>query len=225
MDKHIMKLIPLLLLTSSLSMAGLKFPSDRLKVMDIETLQRIVATNLNNAQQAVASNEMKVGEEIYDEQSEVSQYTEEDGSRMIRESLELIFARPEQNNATSVIYANVEGIAVNYGGVYSFLKDITETALARLDESGKDTALLRDQNTYVYILNNMMAEIKPVALTPEGEKYKELIIRIRDEDIDFSDALKSYRILNSMSNITSPSKVAEEIVGKKQCGWWEFLWC
>ena len=94
-----------------------------------------------------------------------------------------------------------------------------------LDKSGKDKALLRDQNTYVYILNNMMAEIKPLALSKEGVKYKELIEKIRDEDIDFSDSLKSYRVLNSMSNITNPSKVAETIVGEKDCAWWEFLWC
>lgn len=207
-------------------MAGLKFPSDRLKVMDVETLQRIVATNLSNAQKAAADETMNSqGEALYDEQNESSQYSQEDGSRMIRESLELIFARPEQNHATSGIYSNVEGIAVSYGGVYSFLEEITNDAIATLDNSGNDKSLLRDQNTYVYILNNMMEEIKPLALSKEGKKYKELIIRIRDEDIEFSDALKSYRILNSMSNITNPTKVAEQIVGKKQCSWWEFLWC
>ncbi len=219
-----MKLIALLLLVPSFSMAGLKFPSDRLKVMDIETLQRIVATNLNGAQRAVAQ---PIDDETggFGDESPANSYTRDEGAKLLQESLELIFARPEQNHATSVIYSNVEGVAIEYGGIYQFLERIVNQALKTLDQSGRDKGLLRDQNTYVYILNNLMAEIKPIALSKEGEKYKELIVKIRDEDIDFTDALKSYRILNSMSNIANPSKVAEQIVGKKDCAWWEFLWC
>lgn len=220
-----MKLLALLLLLPSLSMAELKFPSDRLKVMDIETLQRIVATNLNGAQKALSQDINLDSDDPYADKGTPSEFTREEGAKLIQESLELIFARPEQNNATSVIYSNVEGIAIEYGGIYSFLEQITNQALETLDKSGKDKALLRDQNTYVYILNNMMGEIKPLALTPEGKEYKNLIKKVRDEDIDFSDSLKSYRVLNSMSNITNPSKVAEQIIGKKKCSWWEFLWC
>jgi hypothetical protein len=203
-------------------MAELKFPSDRLKVMDIETLQRIVATNLNNAQKAISRD--AESEDQFNHEA-TNEYTREEGAKFIKESLELIFARPEQDNATSVIYSNVEGMAVEYGGIYSFLEEITRDALSILDKSGKDQSLLRDQNTYIYILNNMMSEIKPLALSQEGLKFKELITKIRDENIDFSDSLKSYRVLNSMSNITNPSRVAQEIVGKKKCSWWAFLWC
>ncbi len=220
-----MKLIALLILLPSFSMAGLKFPSDRLKVMDIETLQRIVASNLNKAQQAVAQNIDIESEGQFTDDSPASEYTQDEGARFIKESLELIFARPEQTQATSVIYSNVEGVAVDYGGIYQFLETIVAEALETLDQDGKDKALLRDQNTYVYILNNMMAELKPLALSKEGTKYKQMFERIRDEDIEFSDSLKSYRILNSMSNIANPSKVAETIVGEKDCSWWEFLWC
>ncbi len=219
-----MKLIALLLLLPSFSMAGLKFPSDRLKVMDIETLQRIVSSNLNKAQQAIAQ---RLDDQIdgqYSDNSPVSELTREEGAQYIKESLELIFARPEQTHATSVIYSNVEGIAVDYGGIFSFLETIVNEAIDTLDQDGKDKVLLRDQNTYVYILNNLMAELKPLALSKEGEKYRKMFERIRDEDIDFSDSLKSYRILNSMSNIANPSKVAETIVGKKDCSWWAF-WC
>ena len=220
-----MKLLAILLLLPSFSMAGLKFPSDRLKVMDIETLQRIVATNLNGAQKAISKSVHLDSDPQFSDKSPENEYTREEGAALIRESLELIFARPEQNNATSVIYSNVEGVAIEYGGIYQFLEQIINQALSSLDKSGRDKALLRDQNTYVYILNNLMGEIKPLALSEEGTMFKKLIEKIRDEDIDFSDSLKSYGILNSMANITNPSKVAQQIVGKKDCAWWEFLWC
>lgn len=212
------------------SMAALKYPSDRLKVMDVETLQRIVNTNLSQAQQALHSGYNDVEP---DEDEDVSEYgqaggyselTQEEGAKLVRESLELVFAIPEQTGATSSIYSTIEGVALEYGGIYSFLEDITHEALKVLGQKGKDKSLLRDQNTYTYILNNMMAEIKPLALSEEGKKYKELIEKIRDENLRVSDALKSYRILNSMSKVVNPSKVAEQIVGKRKCSWWEF-WC
>jgi len=214
----------LLLLIPFYSMAELKFPSDRLKVMDIETLQRIVTTNLNGAQRALGDGMDAEGDGNFAD-DRASTYTRDDGAKLIRESLELIFARPEQDNATSVIYSSVEGVAADYGGVFNFLEEITDQALKTLDRSGKDQSLLRDQNTYVYILNNMMGEIKPIVLSEEGLKFRKLVEKIRDENISFSDSLKSYRVLNSMSNITSPSRVAEQIVGKKKCSWWQFLWC
>ena len=221
-----MQLLLILFLLPSNSMAGLKFPSDRLKVMDIETLQRIVATNLNGAQNAINKKvNLEDSDKVYADTEDANELTREEGARLIRQSVELIFARPEQNRATSAIYSSVEGVASDYGGIYLFLKDITDQALKKLDESGKSKNLLRDQNTYVYILNNMMAEIRPLALSKEGAVYRKLMEKIRDEDIDFSDSLKSYRALNSMSDIINPSKVAESIIGKKKCSWWEFLWC
>ncbi len=219
-----MKLFPLILMLSFSSMAGLKFPSDRLKVMDVETLQRMVLTNLTKAQQALNQGSYSEDDEDMDPGT-LTDLTQEDGAKLIRESLELVFAIPEQSGASSNIYSQIEGVAVEYGGVLSFLQDITEEALNTLSQNGRDTTLLRDQNSYIYILNNMMAEIKPLALTAEGEKYRLLIEKIRNKRIRFSDSLKSYRMLNSMSNIVNPSDVAEQIVGKKKCGWWEFLWC
>ena len=218
-----MQWIAALILLPSLSMAGLKFPSDRLKVMDIETLQRIVAMNLNKAQAAAKRGTR--GEAFTKDGEPITRLTKEEGALLIQESLELIFARPGQNRATSAIYSNVEGVAIEYGGIYGFLKKITKEALRSLDKSGKDKSLLTDQNTYIYILNNMMGEIKPLALSEEGSKFRKLIVKIRDEDIDFSDSLKSYRILNSMSQMANPSKLAATIVGEKKCSWWEFLWC
>ena len=220
-----MKWIALLLFVPSLSMAELQFPSDRLKVMDIETLQRIVAKKLIKAQRAVDDSMISSSDDGLPGGFSEDPVTRDEGEILITESLQLLFARPEQNTATSTVYNSIEGVALEYGGIFDFLTRLTDQALSTLDESGKSESLLRDQNTFIYILNNMIAEIQPLAKAPKGEKYRKLLERIRDEDIDFSDSLKSYRILHSMANIANPSKVAESIVGEKDCAWWEFLWC
>lgn len=216
-----MKLLAALILYPSLCMAGLKYPSEKLKIMDIETLQRIVSTNLSKAQNALHN----TGTEDEGPATEGEQLlTKEEGATLIRESIELVFAKPDQNNATSTIFQSIESVALEYGGSFSFVEDVVQEALDTLDRSGKDKALLRDQNTYIYILNNLMAEVRPQA-SEEGSNYYNLIKKIRDADIDFSDALKSHRLLNSMAQTLNPSKVAASIVGEKECAWWEFLWC
>ena len=201
------------------SIAALKFPSDRLKVMDVETLQRIVAKNLSVAQKAVGTNthgteETKGGSPDYSE-----------GARLIKESLELIFACPEQNATTSQIYSSIEGLAIEYGGIHKFLSKITDEAIRTLKQSGKDKTLLQDQNTYLYILNNMMAENKSLILSEETMLYRKITEKIRDADIHISESLKSYRALNSLSNTINPSRVARDLIGKKKCSWWQIFGC
>ncbi len=206
----------LVCLFSFSSMAALKFPSDRLKVMDIETLQRIVAKNLSVAQKAVETTSGKTGGENPDRS---------EGVRLIKESLELIFACPDQNSTTSRIYSNIEGLAIEYGGIHKFLSEITSEAIETLNQSGKDKTLLQDQNTYLYILNNMMAENRSLILSKETKLYRKIAEKIRDADIRISNDLKSYRALNSLSNATNPSRVAGEIIGKKKCSWWQIFGC
>ena len=214
-----MKWVVLISLYSFFSVAALKFPSERLKVMDIETLQRIVNKNLNMAQKTLEEDQSAVNGE------QNNSLSHEDGARLIRESLELVFARPDQNNATSVIYSNIEGVAEGYGGIYKQLMEMTQQALKVLNQSGEDKALLRDQNTYIYILNNMMSEIKPLVLSEEGLLYRQLVEKIRDSDIQITNSLRAYRALNSLSNIANPSKVARQIIGKKKCSWWKIFGC
>lgn len=216
-----MKLLAAFILYPSLCMAGLKYPSEKLKIMDIETLQRIVSTNLSKAQNALHN----TGTEQEGPATDSEQLlTKEEGATLIKESIELVFAKPDQNNATSTIFRGIETVAIEYGGSFSFVEGVVQDALDSLDKEGKDKALLRDQNTYIYILNNLMSEVRPQA-TEEDSKYYKLVKTIRDADIDFSDSLKSHRLLNSMAQTLNPSKVAATIVGEKECAWWEFLWC
>ena len=215
-----MKLLAAIILCPSLCMAGLKYPSEKLKIMDIETLQRIVSTNLSKAQNALHGTGTEDDGPGHGDQL----LTKGEGATLIKESIELVFAKPDQNNATTITFQNIESVAIEYGGVYSFVQEVVQDALDTLDKEGKDKALLRDQNTYVYILNNLMSEVKPSA-SEKGNEYRKLVTKIRDADIDFSDALKSHRLLNSMAQTVNPSKIAASIVGKKECSWWEFLWC
>ena len=216
-----MKLLAAIILFPSLCMAGLKYPSEKLKIMDIETLQRIVSSNLSKAQNALHN----TGTEQEGPATDSEQLlTKEEGQELLKESIQLVFSKPDQNNATTAVFQNIETVAIEYGGIFPLVEEVVQEALDALSRDSKETAVLRDQNTYIYLLNNLMSEIKPQA-SEEGSQFHDLVKKIRDADIEFSDALKSHRLLNSMAQTLNPSKVAASIIGEKQCSWWEFLWC
>ena len=201
------------------------YPSDRLKIIDVKTLERIINEKLQYAEKALYEKQYGDIENDFSESSnEQESYSKSRGHYKIKTSLEILFARPKQDQNTSALFSNIQNLVVDYGGIYSFCEAITRKALSVLTEDSSNSSVVRDQNTALYILHNMMQEIKPKAKSPDGRKYRDLIRKIRDSDIEFSDALKSYRLLNSMSPVLNPSKEARTIVGRKPCGWWEF-WC
>lgn len=192
-----------------LGFSGFKYHSENLALMDIESIERIVARDLRRAQAASAGRALKSrsGEKIT--------FSKAQGKQFVRRSAQLIFARPEQNDSTSSVFQNVKEVSNSFGGPATLLTEITDICLILLNNRSKDTKEhLRSQNTCLNILNNMMEEIKP-EIVSEKEEYRALALKIRDQRIRFSDALKSHRLLNSMKNIANPSKVASEILNSE----------
>ncbi len=175
--------------------AEIEYHSERLKTMDIEVLQQIIYKNIK-------------GLENKDDSPEL----------LIKKSLEIVLAQPDQSVGISSIFDQIRTSSGSDKKFASALSSIIDDALAVLKNKGKDKDLLRTQNTYVYILNNMLSELQKLKDIPN---YKTLIEHIRDADVEFSDYLISYRLLNSMTEAESPSKLAGTILPKKE-PWWKF---
>ena len=183
------------LLCASSSLAVLEYHSDRIKLMDIEVLQQIISKDIKKL-------------ENRDEAPEPA----------LKEALLVLLAQPDQSLAASNIFDQLRTQAGSEKVFLNVLDEIITDAIASLHKKDKSKDTLADQNTYVYILNNMLAELQK---SKDQEFYKGLIEKVRDADIDFSDALVNYRLLNSMSKIENPSKYAATIVPKKK-SWWHF---
>ncbi len=175
--------------------AEIEYHSERLKTMDIEVLQQIIYKNIK-------------GLENRDDSPEL----------LIKKSLEIVLAQPDQSVGISSIFDQLRTSSGSDKKFASALSSITDDAVDVLKKQDKDKDLLRTQNTYVYILNNMLAEMQKLK---DISNYKTLIERIRDADIEFSDYLISHRLLNSMTEAESPSKLAGTILPKKE-PWWKF---
>lgn len=186
---------------------GFKYHSENLALMDIESIERIVARDLKRAQ--AASN----GVALKSRAGKSIKYSKAQGRQFVHRSSQLIFARPEQNDSTSNVFQNIKEVSSLYGGPIKLLNDITDICILILKDRATDAKEhLRSQNTCLHILNNMLEEIKPT-VREANDDYRAIAVKIRDKRIRFSDSLKSHRILNSMKNIANPSTVAREIVG------------
>ena len=175
--------------------AEIEYHSERLKTMDIEVLQQIIYKNIKALENKDDSPEL-----------------------LIKKSLEIVLAQPDQSVGIISIFDQLRTSSGSDKKFASALSSITDDAVDVLKKKDKDKDLLRTQNTYVYILNNMLAEMQKLK---DVSNYKTLIERIRDADIEFSDYLISHRLLNSMTEAESPSKLAGTILPKKE-PWWKF---
>ena len=175
------------------SRAEIEYHSERLKTMDIEVLQQIIYKNIKALENKDDSPEL-----------------------LIKKSLEIVLAQPDQSIGISSIFEQLRTSSGSDKKFASTLSSITDDALSVLKNKDKNKDILRTQNTYVYILNNMLAELQKLKDVPT---YKTLIEHIRDDGIEFSDDLISHRLLNSMAEAESPSKLAGTILPKKKPLW------
>ncbi len=174
---------------------ALEFHSERIKTMDVEVLQQIVSRNIRKLESG-----------------------DESPKPIVKQSLEIILARPDQGVASSALFDQLSALSGGEENFVVVLDSIAEDGINSLKKDTKNKEELREQNTYVYILINMLNEIQKLK---DKEGYKGVIERVRDADISFSDALVSHRLLNSMSEIENPSKFAQTLLPKKK-PWWKF---
>lgn len=175
--------------------AQLEYHSERIKMMDVETLQNILSKNLKKLENK-----------------------EESAAPIIKQSLEVLLAQPDQSLAASNYFSQFKSFAGGESEFLTILEEIANQGISTLKNRGKDNNLLREQNTYLFILTNLVTELKEYK---ENEFYRKIIEKIRDADINVSDSLVSYRLLNSMSDAQNPSKYAESVLPEKK-PWWKF---
>jgi hypothetical protein len=175
--------------------AALEYHSERIKMMDVEILQQIITRNLKKLDNK-----------------------EDSPQPIIKQSIEILLAQPDQSLAASNYFNQLKTYAGGQNEFLDILNEIITDGLGSLKNKSKDKTVLREQNTYLYILNNMVTELKEYK---EQEFYKAMIMRIRDADIRISDSLLSYRLLNSMATAENPSEYANTVIPKKK-SWWKF---
>lgn len=127
----------------------------------------------------------------------------------LKDALRIVLARPDQDGARSGLYLRVRRELSDLNALDQTLVDLTEEAIQELrNQDGP-----RRTATYVVILENLMAEIRPEMRT--NPTFRKVVERIRDAKISIEDKAKVKTLLRSMSLPVSPSETAAKILEKE----------
>lgn len=124
----------------------------------------------------------------------------------LRDAMRIALSRPDQDGARSNLYSRVRRELVDLNSLDIVLMELTEEAIAELrnQEGPRRTA------TYIVMLENMMAELKPDA--QENPTIRQIFERIRDSRIAITDKARVQNLLRTMSIPVSPSVTAEKML-------------
>lgn len=199
--------VSILCLILSLSFAStgwskVEYDSDSLRMKNAEQLNALVLKKIKKAE------DIQKKQDVDDDLGIVA---EPDAIEALQEALMIVLARPDQEGARANAFARVRRELTDLNSFDQVIKDVVKESINGLKE--KSTPV-REQATYIVILDNLMAEIKPDV--GSNALFKKLVEDIRDAKIEISDKVRSQQLLRSMTRPVSPSKTAETILPKKK---------
>jgi hypothetical protein len=177
-----------------------EYDSNQLMIKTADEISEIVRKKIKKAQ------EIQAQQEDHDEGPFVA---EPAAVNQLKDALRIVLARPDQDGTRSNAVGRLRRELQDLNAVDKVYEELTKEAISSLKNSSTPP---RRINTYVVLLENLMAEIKPEI--KGNEAYKKLIERIRDADIHFSEETRQKVFMRSMTKPTSPSETAGKILPK-----------
>ena len=131
----------------------------------------------------------------------------EDGLGSLRQALRIIYARPNEDFLTEKLIGDVRFPLEELEEWQSSIEDLAYEASAQLykPESLKPAVQL----TYIIILENLLADLRPAIAEPW---IRTLVERIRDAEMTVTDAARSERELKMMKSVANPADIAARII-------------
>jgi hypothetical protein len=187
------------LLLASPSWAKIEMDSNQLMMQNAEQVSELVRKKMKAAQDLQKAQHVDDDEGLQAEPGAIEH---------LKDAMRLVLSRPaDQDGARSNIFQPLRRELGDLNALNDVLSDLTTEAI----DGAKDTASpLRNQATYVTLLHNLMAEIKPDL--QESETLRKLVEKIRDAKLTIPEKLKSYQFHRATWKLTSPSVRAEEIL-------------
>ncbi len=178
--------------------AKVEFDSSSLLLKNSDQVSEMLKKKIKAAQRLQAKQEDNDEGEIQ---------VEPEALENLKAAMRIALSRPNQpDGARSSLYTQVRRELVDLNSLETVLSELTEEAV---DELRKQDGPRRTA-TYVIILENMMAEIRPEI--EDNADLKKIMVRIRDAKIVVLDKIKAKNLLRSMSIPVSPSDTAAKIL-------------
>lgn len=178
----------------------IEFDSSKLVMKNADQISEFVREKIRKAQEIQAQQEGSDDEFLAEPQA-----VEE-----LKEALRIVLARPDQDGTRANAFSRLRRELVDLNVLDKVLGDLTSEAIAAIRSSSTPPARVA---TYVVLLENLMAEIKPEI--DSRPLFKKLIIEIRDADLVIPAKVKTQEMIRSMSRPVSPSETAAKIIPKE----------
>lgn len=165
----------------SFAHAGLLFPYSRLATKDLDQMNKLIQEKIKESKQSRG-----------------------DRTIPLKEALQAIYSRPNEDFMIEKIIAPVKNELDELDGWEKSIKALVKEATGALKnpKAFKVTA----QVTYAIFLENLIAEFKP-KLNEEFEKG--IVTQIRDAKIEITKEAINERRLKMMKELRSPSEIAD----------------
>lgn len=125
----------------------------------------------------------------------------------LKEALRIIMSRPNTDNLIPKLLPEVRKELVQFEAFDDQMLELVDEAIDRVkDEKASTTS----KATSLFMLENIMAEIKPEIAN--NEKYKNAYEKIRDAKIKVPNEAKADRKVRGMFQSESPSEKAKKIL-------------
>lgn len=143
-------------------------------------------------------------------EARVNAYKESEDREKLIDALTISLSRPNEDDTAGRLVAAINRSAESDEQWQQVLKTTLERSLAALSDPATSP---EDQVTYLVLLQNWLAEVRPQVLRPgEAPFEKTLVQKIADAHIEVSAAADRESSLNLMTRLRSPSVIATDIL-------------
>ena len=125
----------------------------------------------------------------------------------LREALKLMFSRPNSDNMIAKLMPEVRRDLSGYSAYEDSVSAITAEAIEFLKN---DKAATSQQATAIFVLENILSEIRPEAAN--NDDLRRIIERIRDAKVKISSDVVKDMKLRGMYKTKNPSDMAKSIM-------------
>lgn len=181
--------------------AKLEYDFNQLMMKNSEQVGKLIADKIRMAQKHLSRSP----------EDEGGVHVQPEAKDALKDAVRIALSRPDQDGARAGLYARARRDLGDIGELDNVLHELALEAM-RAIKAAKITP--RQQATYIYLLENLMAEVKPEL--EDSAETRKLIEAIRDADLQLNSDVKKQLLLKSMARIRSPSETAKLILAGKR---------
>ena len=167
-----------------------------LMTLDYDEMRSLVLKKIQKAKQASMSKTLDSSE------------AEHEALESLRAAMVIILSRPNKGNMVAKLAPDVRRELTNFNAYEDTLASIAYEAIRGVNNK---KIMVTSRGTYLFVLENLMAEILPSVDKPEFEK---IFRKIRDAKIKVSKEVNTDRKMRAMFPKFDPSQTAKKVLEK-----------